>query len=222
MTTTNWTFTSATLAEGTYAFFARVEQAANASVFGASSATVNVPIDLTPPPAPSISGTVDEKPYQNNTTDVPVNFSTGQTVGDPTPVINVSFSALAAGEQVQLLRNGNVVATASTGTSLAFTQPSALNGITLTPTASAVAQTYIARRIDAAGNQTDATLSFSNFYLQCSQARAVAKSTNSTHVNPWAAGTAACTGCHSNTVSASGYIVAPVPSGTQRYWCSKP
>jgi hypothetical protein len=112
------------------------------------------------------------------------------------------------------------VTSAGSGTSLAYDQPAALNGVGSAPSGAAVSQYYYASRTDAAGNVTNtSTFSFTNYYLPCGQARAVAKSNNTTHTT-WPAGTSQCIGCHSSP-TAAGFVAAPPPGSLDRYWCTK-
>lgn len=227
---TTCAFTDSISTNTTYNYTARTEAGGSASVvgtaLGATSNTRTYVLDTVAPPSPSISGTVNNKPYQNNTADANVNFSSGATVGDPTPQINVSFSSLTGtGEAVALDRwNGSAwvqVTSTTVGTSLAYSQPASFNQPTSQPSGNPGTQFYRARRTDAASNTTtSATFQFGNFYLACSQSRALAKSNNATHTS-WPAGTGSCTACHSSP-TAAGFIAAPPPTGSgDRYWCSK-
>ena len=132
----SWTYTNTLLADGSYAFFARVELGSNSAVFGSSSGTVNASIDATPPPQTA------------NVTQIADSFSgslaNAANTADTTPTISGTLSAaLGAGETLQLLRNGIVVAT-----------PSVTAGTwTFTDTVSiAATYSYSARVVDTAGN----------------------------------------------------------------------
>ncbi len=132
-----WTYTNTTLADGSYAFFARVELAGNSAVFGASSGTVNASIDATAP-TQTANVTLIADSFTGN-------LANGGNTADTTPTISGTLSAaLGARETLQLLRNGVVVATPTVSVGLTWTFTDTLS----------VAATYVytARVIDTAGN----------------------------------------------------------------------
>ena len=135
VTGTSWTFSQAGLADGTWSYTARVEAGA---VLGALSAAYAVTVD-TAPPAQTANATLVSDDFNGALAD-------GATTADPTPLVSGTLTAaLAAGEQVRVLRGGAAVgfATAS-GTTWSYPEPAALaNG----------SYTYQARVVDAAGQQ---------------------------------------------------------------------
>ena len=137
----NWSYTNTTLADGSYAFFARVEQAANSAVFGSSSATVNASIDATlPTQTATISGIFD---------DASVSVG-GNNTADSTPRITGTLNTgLGAGETVEVVRSGGSgtvtqTATVTGGTNWSLQEASAL---------AASSYTYTVRVRDLAGNR---------------------------------------------------------------------
>ncbi|MFT3914154.1 MAG: hypothetical protein QM704_08545 [Anaeromyxobacteraceae bacterium] len=121
VTTTSWTFTSASLADGTYAFRARIEQAANAAVFGLTSASVSDPIDGTAPTqGATISTIYDDSGALAVRTDT---YST-----DVTPRIDGTLTAaLAATDYLRLTRDGVEIAKLRpAGTTWSYVEPAAV------------------------------------------------------------------------------------------------
>lgn len=121
VTGTSWTYTSPALPDGNYAFRAQIEQAANAAVFGLSSATIAAPIDTTPPGQTATLTTIyDNSVGLVNVTDT---FTT-----DTTPRLDGTVSpALTATDFIRILRNGAVVATIRpAGTTWSYVEPAPL------------------------------------------------------------------------------------------------
>ena len=141
VTAQNWSYTNTSLADGSYAFSARVEQSGNSSVFGSSSVTVNVPIDATAPTqTAAIGGIFDD-----------ANVSVGgSNTTDTTPRISGTLSgALAAGEVVELVRSGGAGTVTRNATVTGGTNWSLQETVAM----SAATYTYTARVLDAAGNR---------------------------------------------------------------------
>ncbi|MCW5634899.1 MAG: hypothetical protein KIT17_16310 [Rubrivivax sp.] len=137
VTSTSWTYTNSTLADGTYTFRARVERLSDGA-FGLVSATITVPIDAT---APTQTVTITNLRENSGGTIVANN---GHTT-DTTPFLEGTLSAaLGAGEQLQVLRNGVVVANLTPGGTSWTYQEGALTVTAL--------YTYTLRVRDAAGN----------------------------------------------------------------------
>lgn len=139
VTGTSWSYAHPTnLADGTYLFRARIEQSGNAAIFGASTASISVPIDGTAPTqTASVTGASD---------DWNASLAPSGTTRDTTPVITGTLSAaLAAGEQVRVLLNGTEVAPRVSTGSLSWSW---------TPTVPLANSTYsfTAQVVDAAGN----------------------------------------------------------------------
>ncbi len=138
-TGTGWTFADSGAGNGPQAYSARVE--ASATQFGANSNTYSLVIDTVAPTAtPAITGALGDG--------LPI--AEGHATGDTTPALTGTLSASpAAGEFVQLLRNGTPVNTSAsaaivvTGTNWSFTEPAALIDATYV---------YTARVVDAANN----------------------------------------------------------------------
>jgi len=131
-----WSFVNTLLPDGNYSFGARVELGSNSAVYGQSSATASASIDATPPAQTA------------NVTQIADSFSgslaNAANTADTTPTISGTLSAgLGAGETLQLLRNGSVVATPSVSAG-AWTFTDTVN--------TAASYTYSARVIDTAGN----------------------------------------------------------------------
>lgn len=130
---TAWSFLDAA-GDGTQRYTARV---VNGNGFGATSNAFTLLVDGAPPSATAtIAGFVDD-------TLGPV--AVGGFLTDTTPAVNGTLGGtLAAGEVVQVLRNGAVVGTATVTTGAwSFTEPGAL---------AVGAYAYQARVADAAGN----------------------------------------------------------------------
>ena len=149
VTTTSWTFTSASLADGTYAFRAQVEQAANPAVFGLTSASVSDPIDGTVPTQGATITTI----YDNSGA-LAVRTDTFST--DTTPRVDGTLTAaLGATDFIRLTRDGAEIAklrngAGVTGTTFTFVES--------TPLALGV-HTYGADVRDDAGNLGSAAAS---------------------------------------------------------------
>jgi hypothetical protein len=241
-----WSYQSPALASGTYTFEVRVEQTLNAALFGASGSVVDV-IDVTPPATPtSLAALTSLAPYNNTANpngDSPTavlnpavfSISNGGATSDRSPTLRVQLAqALESGGRFELTGGSALIARTSaqlgSATQIDLTDPVAINTPALgAPTASGlpVLRTYTLTVYDAQGNASGTrSIQFSTNYFSCSQARAQAANSNTTHndtdVTPslrWsAAGTAQCLGCHASP-TAPGFVAAP-PSGT-RYWCRK-
>ena len=91
---TNWTFTSAALADGTHTFLARIERSSDAAAFGQPSSSINDPIDTSrPTQTPRITASSGIAPFA---------LIAGN---DPTPTIRVDLdAALASGETLVVTR----------------------------------------------------------------------------------------------------------------------
>jgi len=235
----------------TYSYTARTEVGGTA--LGATSNTRSIVLDtVAPAAAPTFQVFSNNRPFQNNTTGLPssfdgfgrstneVQFSSGVSTSDPDPRVQITFSALASNETIQLFRGGtNVTASVSfTSTTGTYNHPALLARPPAAPNSTG-SVVYTARRSDDAGNFVDSTFTLSAAHPACNQARAVSRSTNETHrnstnpntavVNPWPAGsptTLGCTGCHT-TVSGN-FIAAPSTNPENNnfnqgswYWCSK-
>jgi hypothetical protein len=244
VTGTSWGFTSASLADGTYTFVARIEVAGNAAVFGQPSASINDPIDATAPAQKvTITATSDVAPSTTVAGAVPANNNIAGQTNDPTPTVTILLSAAMAGNETLEIRRNNAVikpTLASCGTNcLRFTDnpgvPIAVPPTT--PSALPVENGYTARVIDSAGNiGPDGSLTASFNYFTCDQVRA-----NTTfgqgfpppppaHVAISFANnrTLRCENCHRTSPvtptgqgTAAGTFVA-VPSTSASYWCRRP
>jgi hypothetical protein len=148
---TSWTFTNTTLSDGDYRFQARVELAANTSVFGPDSNVVSMTLDTV---APTQVALVTE--FRDRFVGV---LTPPAVTSDQLPVINGTLSAaLGANEQLRLrrtnTRTGAIVNTvlSPTGTTWTFSETTPLAQDTYT---------YQVQVFDAAGNATafSATLS---------------------------------------------------------------
>lgn len=134
-----WTLTAAAAPDGNHYYEVRVEAG---KVLGQLSPGYIIDIDTVPPT--QVAGIASIEDDANGV------LANNATTYDTTPIINGSISApLAAGERVQLIRNGNVVATFSFGgTTFRYTEP---DPILPAPPATSVTLTYTARVIDIAG-----------------------------------------------------------------------
>jgi hypothetical protein len=104
---TNWSFTSAALGTNTYTFLARIEQSANATVFGAPSSSVSVPVDVTAPSQLFVSIVATSSVAPNSTVAgaVPASDVISAATNDPSPTITIVLdSALGAGETLNVTR----------------------------------------------------------------------------------------------------------------------
>ncbi len=130
---TAWTFIDVA-PDGSHRYTARV---VSGTSFGATSNGFSLVVDATPPAAAaSVTGFVD---------DVLGAIAVGGFLSDTTPTVNGALAGVpAAGEVVQVLRNGSVVGTATvSGSTWTFTEPAAL---------APGAYAYQGRVIDAASN----------------------------------------------------------------------
>jgi hypothetical protein len=138
---TSWTFTDPGSANGIFAYTARVDAGA---VQGAPSAAYTLTVDtVVPTQRADVASIADDV---NG-----VLAGTNPTTPDTTPTVNGTITTpLTAGDLVQVLRNGAVVATLPSfgGTAWSYTEPTP---ITITPPATQVTLTYAARVIDGAG-----------------------------------------------------------------------
>jgi hypothetical protein len=235
---TNWSFTSAQLADGTYTFVARIERSSDATVFGQPSASVNDTIDTTKPgQGVRITATSDVEPFQ---------FYAGN---DATPTLTITLTQpLGAGETVVLARTIGTGAQQTIKTfaeseakctvqtpCFEFVDSTGLN-IPLPPAAPNTSlpgtnYAYTGRVRDPAGNVGDniASVTVQLGHLLCDQGRANT-ATNNNH-GIIAAGTpnslASCSGCHTTSpatpaggTTQAGWHVAVPRAAT--YWCRRP
>ena len=217
----------------TYTYTARTEFGATA--VGLTSNARSIVLDTVDPPAPTMSGIADNKPYQNLTTaDSPVTFTTssaGSPIADATPRIVATHGGLS-GDTIQLQRstNGitwsNVGTSSSTATTAVYNETSpALNVPTAgTPAVLDQVRYYRATRTDAAGNSTtSATYTVTHGYLPCNVTRARARAGQNHGSYSTAAGFTVpietCAGCH--TTNGGTHVAAPGigDAYTDRYWC---
>ncbi len=221
--------------QGSHTYTARVEAG---TVIGGASNGYSVIVDTVDPPAPTISAAANNRPFQNvaDITSGSTAIGNGGSTGDPDPLITISISGtLATGEQAPLYRSpgtpGTLMTQISVGAgSASATQPAILARPTNTPsptTNSAI--TYRARRIDAAGNMTEATFVVNIGYQLCNSARAVsiggANGTHDAASFPGGSLTCVSSGCHTQTTTAGGFtfVAAPRedPGGGNWYWCRR-
>ena len=229
--------TDGVVADGTHSYFARTEAG---TALGAQSASTTITVDTVPPAAPTIRLYADNKPFQGLAVAVdPVRqeFSAGNTTSDVTPVTEITFTALASGERVDITEDcisncptaRSATFTANTVGQTLFTRPigtgipppAFISSLSVSATTN-IGVRVTARRFDAAGNVSSTTsFTYQVDYLNCTQARAIQKS-NSTAHNNWAAGTSTCalSGCH--TSPAAGFLIAPGGSlAVDTYICRK-
>jgi hypothetical protein len=132
----NWRLTDARLPDGSYTYTARVVDAEGA---GSVSAGYRITVDTENGKSASITGIIDNAAPGIGT------VRDGGVTNDSSPTLNGGLSAaLAAGEELQVLRNDAVISTSPTiaGTSWAFTDAGLGNGN----------YDYTVRIVDAAGN----------------------------------------------------------------------
>jgi len=161
-----WTLTipaANALAQGTYNVTARLADAADN--FTGDASTNELVVDTTPP-----TQTATVTAVADNVAPVIGTVSNGGTTNDTTPLLGGTLSAaLGAGESVQVLRNGNVIGTASvTGTNWTFADSGLANGTTYA---------YTARVVDAAGNQGTAGSGYSITVLTTAPTKTAAVTT---------------------------------------------
>jgi hypothetical protein len=235
---TSWSFTSAALTDGTYAFLARIERSSDASMFGQPSASVNDPIDtVRPGQGVRITATSSVEPFQ---------FYAGN---DATPALTVTLTQpLGAGETVVLMRAIGTAAAQTIKTFDAsearctvqtpcfeFTDSTGLN-IPVPPAAPntslpGTSYAYSGRVRDPAGNDGDpVSVTVQLGHLLCDQARANT-ATNGNH-GVIAAGApnaiVSCSGCHGTSPATPGTEPTPagrhvaVPARAPTYWCRRP
>lgn len=229
---TNWSFTSASLADGTYTFLARIEQSGSPSTFGQPSASVNDPIDATPPgQTVTITATSNVVPFSTVSGAVPASANIVNQTSDPTPTVAVQLSGgLGSGESLEIRRNGAVItpqlaACPGAANCVTFTDSPGVT-ITVPPTNPStnlpVANAYSARVVDTAGNlgpQGNLTANFD--YFTCDQQRA-----NTTfggaHQSVKSTDTA-CQQCHRIVTTTTPPVTfVSVPSTNPTYWCRRP
>jgi hypothetical protein len=244
---TNFSFTDSARAEGsTVTYTARVE---NGSAYSATSSGVAVTIDTIAPAAPTLSGNVNSKPYQNLTnTDTDQAFTTSSPsnpIADPTPGIVAALgTSLSGGETVSIYRwigagapssttlpnaNWQSIAFVSSGSSVSVTETSpALNrpDIEGAPGVLAAQRYYFARRADPAGNfASSAIFTVNHGYLSCSAYRARNRTGQNHASYTTGSGTTATfsvpiTTCAGCHTTNGGYVSAPgIGAYTDRYWC---
>lgn len=203
VTGTNWSYTHPTnLVDGTYLFRARIEQSGNAAVFGASSASVSVPIDGTAPTqAASVTGVSD---------DWNASIGPGGTTRDQTPVITGTLNAaLAAGEQVRVLLNGTEVAPRVTTGSLSWSW---------TPTVPLANSTYsfTAQVVDAAGNLSASQGAARTLTVNSSAAALQGAGATLSTINGVAPIAGAVPQSNDNTPTLAGTIARTIDGATER------
>ncbi len=138
VTGTNWTFTTGTLAEGTYAFTAKATDAAGNE--SAASVSYTVTIDTTAPNPPAITGVADDK------SPVTGNVTNGGRTNDTVLVIT---GTAEANSSVELFNGATSLGLATlTGTNWTFTTGTLADGTTYS---------FTARATDVAGNQSGAS-----------------------------------------------------------------
>jgi hypothetical protein len=239
---TSWSYTSLSLATGTYDFFARVEQVENSEVFGASSATVSVPIDVTPPV--SVTSTSAFSDVSN--TIVAINL----TSNDPTPTIRMTLGgALGAGEGLVVTRQRGTETSVTLSPSLRScgtncqefddgTVPVTMSVPNSSPSSGlpSATFTYRAQVRDAAGNTGGlALLAFQFSYTPCAQSLATTAYSSHAQFNPVGQPPTNCNGCHVTAAAAGGSLqnkgsqnstpsgaYVAVPSTVPAYWCTRP
>jgi hypothetical protein len=159
---TNWTYTSGALADGTYTFRAQIVVTATPTIFGLASATVTNPLDAT---APAQAVTLTNLRENNGGTVV---ANAGYTT-DTSPFLEGTLSAvLNAGEQLQVLRGGVVVGTASVvGASWTYSEGALAGGtysytLRVRDTAGNVGATSAARSVNIVTNLPTTTITTIN------------------------------------------------------------
>lgn len=133
---TGWSFTDPGAGDGAHTWTARAE---HGTVLGSVSLGYSFTIDTEPPKQVADVTQIAD--------DVKGNLDDGASTSDTTPTVSGRLSAaLAAGEAVRLLRNGEIVATVdANGSAWTYTEPANL---------AAGKYSYSARVVDAAGQQS--------------------------------------------------------------------
>lgn len=220
-TTSQWTYKSAPLADGTYVLMLRVEgkDSGDNIVLGPSTQVV-VQIDTVPPSRPTIAGFANNRPFQfqpklptsvngQGRSTEEVRFGSSATVTDADPRVVVSYS-LAKGETVTLSRSDKPddkpIVVDTTGTTVfnvvqkegVSRPPDGWPKVPPPPTTLSKNYTFVAVQKDEAGNEATTTFSFTVAISACNKQRAVGsttdKSSTSTH-NAWGS-VSTCRSCH--------------------------
>ena len=236
----NWSFTSASLAEGTYTFLARIEQSGSPGTFGQPSASVSDPIDLTAPGRVTVTATSNVAPSSAVSGAVPASANIVGQTNDPTPTVTIQLSAALGGDTLVIQRNGVAITPSLTqcpgvppNTCFTFTDnpgvsipvPTANPIITLNNTAvrPPVTNVYTARVTDAAGNVSQGSLTANFDYFVCNQVRANT-TFGGTHASVASTDTP-CQQCHrifTDTSTQTPVTYVSVPQSTPTYWCRRP
>lgn len=237
-----WTYTSGTLPEGSHTFFARIELANNANVYGKPSDSVRDPIDVPPQTTVRITATSNVVPFAPVKGAVPEDerITTGRT-NDPTPTVTLQLSApLEKGESVEVRRNDKPIEPKfeSCGTNcLRFIDNA---GVTIPEpdaepnTKLPLANTYTAHVVDAGGGRGPQGSLRADFdYFDCDQLRAEA-ATSGRH-KAWAVRSAvdpkgSCADCHRTSPATKAgeatkpgvFVAVQVVAAKAAYWCRRP
>jgi hypothetical protein len=234
-----WAYSSAALPEGTYTFFARVELANNANVYGKPSESVRDPIDVPPATGVRITATSNVLPFSPVKGAVPADENIIGRTDDPTPTVTLQLSAaLDKGESVEVRRNDKPIAPRfeNCGTNclrfvddpgVKIPQPEAEPN-----TALPLANTYTAQVVDAGGNRGPQGSLRADFdYFDCDQQRAnLGRDGNHSVVSAAADPRGSCADCHRTSPATKAgeatkpgvFVAVLVREAKASYWCRRP
>jgi hypothetical protein len=234
-----WAYTSATLPEGTYTFYARIELATNANVYGRPSESVRDPIDVPPQTGVRISAISNVVPFSPVKGAVPADENIVGRTDDPTPTVTLQLSAaLDKGESVEVRRNDKPIAPRfeSCGTNclrfvddpgVKIPQPDAEPNTTLP-----LANVYTAHVVDAGGNRGPQGSLRADFdYFDCDQQRAnLGRGGSHSPVSAATDPKGSCADCHRTSPATKPgeatkpgvFVAVLVREAKAAYWCRRP
>jgi large repetitive protein len=153
----NWTFTTAALADGNHSFTARVYDLAG-NPYTVTSEAITVRVDTTAPGKPAISFIIDD------VVPATANVFSGGSTNDDTPTVRVSLvgTAAVAGDQVQLFGSLNGGSITSYGSPVTITATNITDNYVNIPTASLGQGSYsfTVKITDQVGNTSEASSAF--------------------------------------------------------------